>query len=98
MEINVYTPPYDPNVTPDGFIRVCFVNAEKEHKQIGIGFCQSEIEKQYRSEFNREHWLLYPDDPHSSAVLTSCFDEAWRIVCLLGASLSIKEIRLSYGN
>lgn len=98
MEINVYTPPYDSSTTPDGFIRICFWNDQKDYKQIGIGFGQSEIEKEFRTQFNREQWLKYPDDPHTSGIFASNFDEAWRIVCILGEILKVKEVRLSYGN
>lgn len=98
MNINVYTPPYEETDFPDGFLRLLFFNDNLPWAQIGVEFGQTdETDTVVRFGFDRVAWEKDPDDPHSGGINAVNFDEAWRIVCLIGKSLQITEVSISYG-
>lgn len=99
MNINVYTPPYAEGEYPDGFLRLLFYKETEEvPAQVGIEFGQTDDDNNViRFGFDRHEWEKFPDDPHSGGINAVNFDEAWRIVCLLGKELKVRSISLSYG-
>jgi hypothetical protein len=48
---------------------------------------------------NKEsRWRTDPSNPLYSGVYAANFDEAWRIVCLLGLMLYVTGVQLGYGD
>lgn len=101
MNINAYTPNYVLGKPSGGFIRVLFEkeNVEPQRKRIGFAFGETDGDGDtYRLGFDREAWHQYPDDWRSAGITAQTFDEAWRIICLLGSKLNVERISISYGS
>lgn len=104
LEIECYTPPYDPPLSQDsaragGFIVIHFHSDSLPHACVGIEFGRLDKEdKPLRATMDAEEWRVDPSNPLYAGVYAANFDEAWRIVCLLGLMLDASGVRLSYGD
>lgn len=98
MDINVYMPRYILGSPEGGFIRLSFQKEDAEPALIGVSFGETAGENEVvRFGFDRESWEKYPNEPHSGGINAFNFDEAWRIICLLGTDLVIQQVTISYG-
>ena len=98
MAVRGYTPPYEPEYFPQGYLEIVFLQDGEPERSIGIEFGQTDGNGQFqRAAFNPEDWLEDLENPLSAAVTAINFDEAWRIVCLVGRRLDINDVSLGYG-
>jgi hypothetical protein len=98
MAVRGYTPPYEPEEFPQGYLELVFLREEGVERSIGIEFGQTDENGQFqRVAFETDEWLAEPENPLSSAITAINFDEAWRIVCLVGRYLRIRDVSFGYG-
>lgn len=98
MDVSGYTPPYDEGCFPGGFLLITLTKESLPPVRFGIEFGQTdEAGKLVRSKFDAEAWTKEPEDPHAAGIQAANFDEAWRIVCMLGNYLRPQRVTLSYG-
>lgn len=98
MAVRGYTPPYEPEEFPQGYLEIVFIRDGQPDLSIGIEFGQTdETGKYQRILFETEDWLSEPENPLSALITAINFDEAWRIVCLVGRNLGIQSVSLGYG-
>jgi hypothetical protein len=98
MDVGGYTPPYNEGDFPDGFLVITLMLEGAPEVKIGIVFGQCDVDsKPAREGFDAHAWLKAPLDPHSGGIYAINFDEAWRIVCIVGMCLSLQKVTLSYG-
>lgn len=104
LEVDCYTPPYDPPLSPEsartgGFLVLNLLSDTLPDACIGIEFGRLDKEgKLLRETMDAEEWRTDPANPLYAGIYTANFDEAWRIVCILGLMLDVASVRLSYGD
>lgn len=104
LEVECYTPPYDPPLSPDsarcgGFLVISLLSETLPYACVGIEFGRLDKEdKPLRASMDADEWHTDPANPLYAGVYAANFDEAWRIVCLLGLMLHATEVRLAYGD
>lgn len=95
-----YTPPYEAGEFPQGFLTLDFWRNydSKEWCSLGIEFGQTDAQGQpVRYPFDPIAWAESPNDPTAGMITALNFDEAWRIVCLVGKYTRVQTISLAYG-
>lgn len=98
MNIGGYTPPYKPGTYPEGFLDISLYTHDLPEVAIGIVFGEKNPEGYpVRREFESEAWQRERHNPLLTNLTAINFDEAWRIVCLLGHRLKVQSLTLSYG-
>jgi hypothetical protein len=104
LEVECYTPPYDPPLSQEsarcgGFLVLHLCADPLPRICVGIEFGRLDKEdKPLRATIDVEEWRTDPENPLYSGVYAANFDEAWRIVCLFGLMMDVKNVRLSYGD
>jgi hypothetical protein len=99
MEVRAYTPPYDEGCFPAGFLVLTLMREGRPPVRFGIEFGQRDEGGGYvREGFDVDAWSEEPCDPHAGGIYAVNFDEAWRIVCLVGSSLRPGRVTLNYGS
>jgi hypothetical protein len=104
LEVECYTPPYDPPLSHEaartgGFIVLHLRAKALPHVCVGIEFGRLDKENNpLRETIDVAEWHVDPLNPLYAGVYAANFDEAWRIVCLLGLMLYVSSVRLSYGD
>jgi hypothetical protein len=97
LNVRGYTPPYDEGCFPAGFLMLILKQEDLPAICIGIEFGQRDEDGNLaRQSFDVNGWLEDRSDPHTSGIYAINFDEAWRIVCILGSRLELQKISLSY--
>jgi hypothetical protein len=98
FDVGGYTPPYDEDSYPAGFLALTLTKGDLPLVRIGIEFGRLDVDGELvREAFDPERWLEEPFNPHEAGIYAANFDEAWRVVCLLGSHLIPTAITLSYG-
>lgn len=104
LEVECYTPPYDPPLSPEsarsgGFLVLNLHSETLPYACVGIEFGRLDKEDQpLRASIDADEWRTDPANPLYAGVYAINFDEAWRIVCLLGLMLDVSSVRLAYGD
>lgn len=104
IEVECYTPPYDPPLPVEaarcgGFLVLHLRYETLPRVCVGIEFGRLDKQDQpLRATIDADGWRTDPSSPLSAGVYAANFDEAWRIVCLLGLMLHATGVRLSYGD
>lgn len=104
LEVECYTPPYDPPLSPDsarsgGFLVLNLRSPAMPHACVGIEFGRlGDDDRPLRSTMDAAEWQTDPANPLYAGVYAANFDEAWRIVCLSGQALRVASVRLCYGD
>jgi hypothetical protein len=104
IEVECYTPPYDPPLSIEsarcgGFLILHLRSETLPHACVGIEFGRLDKQDQpLRATIDADEWLTDPSNPLYAGVYAANFDEAWRIVCLLGLMLHATGVWLSYGD
>jgi hypothetical protein len=104
LEVECYTPPYEPPLSLDaarngGFLVLHLRSKSMRYPCLGIEFGRLDEKGAPRREtIDVEEWRRDTESPLSAGVYAVNFDEAWRIVCLLGLMLHVKRVQLSYGD
>lgn len=104
LEVECYTPPYDPALSREsarcgGFLVLHLHSPPLPHVCLGVEFGRLGAEGQpLRETIDAARWRSDTANPLSAGVYAANFDEAWRIVCLLGLMLGVAGVRLSYGD
>jgi hypothetical protein len=104
LEVECYTPPYDPPLSTDaarggGFLVLHLSSHSLPHASVGIEFGRLDAgSRLLRETIDVTEWRTDPANPLYAGVYAANFDEAWRIVCLLGLMLKVAEVRLGYGD
>lgn len=104
LEIECYTPPYNPALSQEsarcgGFLVVNLLSESLPYACVGIEFGRlDKDDKPLRATMDAEEWRTDPANPLYAGVYAANFDEAWRIVCLLGLMLHATGVRLAYGD
>jgi hypothetical protein len=104
LEVECYTPPYDPPLSPEaarcgGFLVLHLRADSLPHACVGIEFGRLDKEGQpLRATIDVAEWRVDPENPLYAGVYAANFDEAWRIVCLFGLMMGVVSMRLSYGD
>ncbi|WP_447985462.1 hypothetical protein [Nitrospira sp. Nam74] len=98
MNVGGYTPPYQAGSYPEGFLDISLYTDDLPEVAMGIVFGEKDPEGyQVRREFDSETWQRQRQNPLLTNLTAINFDEAWRIVCLLGQRLKVKSLTISYG-
>jgi hypothetical protein len=98
LEVRGYTPPYDEGCFPAGFLMLILRQEKMPAVCIGVEFGQRDVDDNLaRQEFDADAWSRDRSDPHASGVHVINFDEAWRVVCIVGSRLELRKVSLSYG-
>jgi hypothetical protein len=98
MNVGGYTPPYEDGCFPAGFLVITVSREGMPLVSFGIEFGRTdERGKVVREKFDAKAWVREPNNPHASGICVVNFDEAWRIVCIVGQYLETEKITLGYG-
>lgn len=98
MDVGGYTHPSSEGCFPAGFLVVSVSRDDMPLVSFGIEFGQTdESGKLVREKFDAEAWLRESNNAHAGGICAVNFDEAWRIVCIVGQYLETEKITLSYG-
>lgn len=104
LEVECYTPPYDPPLPLEvarcgGFLVIHLRSETLPHACVGVEFGRLDKDNNpLRATIDVAEWRVDPANPLYAGVYAANFDEAWRIVCLLGLMLHTAGVRLSYGD
>jgi len=82
-----------------GFLIVHLISQTEAPACIGVEFGRLDKNDQVlRNTIDVDEWLTDPENPLYAGVYAANFDEAWRIVCLLGLMLHTVGVQISYGD
>jgi hypothetical protein len=96
-----YTPPMKGiGPMPHGYIEICLEPSDDPNVEwaIGIFFGMQQSSGVFlRTDFDVENWAKHKTDPSGGDLYVGSFDEAWRVICLLGQKLRTPAITIGYG-
>lgn len=102
LNVTGYTPPYEGTDFPGGFLEINLLlrhDSDASEASLGVIFGEEDDRGHLvRHDFEATRWLRDRHNPLASGIIAANFDEAWRIVCLLGKRLNVVQVTIGYGS